>query len=102
PLRPPPPAPPYPCTTLFRSQCLSRLGEQHSTLKDTGAKVMAFAQSLSGVVVSDEVVKGAMALYVFTQMEICSYKILAEAAAVRIDRESTRLNSSHVKSSYAV
>ena len=69
-------------------QCLSRLGEKHSTLKDTGAKVMAFAQSLSGVVVSDEVVKGAMALYVFTQMEICSYKILAEAAAVRIDEQT--------------
>src|SRR5690606_8670176 len=60
--------------------CLERAGESPSAIKDIGAKVMGFGQSISGVMVSDEVVKGMMATYVFTQMEIVSYNILAAAA----------------------
>ena len=41
---------------------------------------MAFAQGMSGMVMSDEVVKGAMSGYVFEHMEIASYTILIAAA----------------------
>ncbi len=53
--------------------CLDRLGESPSTVKDLGAKLMAMGQGVSGMFVSDEVVKGAMAGYVFENLEIVSY-----------------------------
>lgn len=61
-------------------RCLTRLGSSQSTVKDMGAKLIAFGQGLSGMVVSDEVVKGAMSSYVFENMEIASYTILIAAA----------------------
>lgn len=61
-------------------QCLDQLGESSSAIKDAGAKLMGWSQALSGTLMSDEVVKGVMSIYVFTQMEIASYTILAAAA----------------------
>ncbi|WP_394892209.1 ferritin-like domain-containing protein [Mesorhizobium sp. AaZ16] len=60
--------------------CLDRIGEGTSTLKDTGGKLMAFAQSASGVFAADEVMKGSLASYTFEHMEIASYTILIAAA----------------------
>lgn len=59
--------------------CLERRGAGPSTVKDTTGKLMAMAQSLGGIWVSDEVVKGSLASYTFEQMEIASYRILIAA-----------------------
>jgi ferritin-like metal-binding protein YciE len=60
--------------------CLAQLGEETSTLKDAGGKLTATAQSLSGLVAGDEVLKGSLAGYTFEQMEIASYTVLIAAA----------------------
>lgn len=70
--------------------CLARLNASASTIKDMGAKIIAFGQGASGMFVSDEVVKGAMASYVFEQMEIASYTVLIAAAKAAGDVETQR------------
>ncbi|WP_419694663.1 ferritin-like domain-containing protein [Mesorhizobium muleiense] len=60
--------------------CLERLGEDTSALKDAGGKLLAMAQSLSGVFAGDEVMKGSLASYTFEHMEIASYTILIATA----------------------
>ncbi|RZL07112.1 MAG: DUF892 family protein, partial [Rubrivivax sp.] len=45
--------------------CIERRGGDTSTLKDLAGKVTAMAQGLSGLFVSDEIVKAAMASYTF-------------------------------------
>lgn len=61
-------------------QCLKSLGEDTSSLKDTGGKAMALMQAMGGIVMSDEVIKGAVASYAFEHMEIASYTVLIAAA----------------------
>ncbi|MBD7975780.1 ferritin-like domain-containing protein [Serpens gallinarum] len=70
--------------------CLQRLGSSPSTIKDISAKLMAFGQAVSGMAMSDEVVKGAMSGYVFENMEIASYTVLIEAAKAAGDIETQR------------
>lgn len=70
--------------------CLDRLGESPSTIKDLGAKLMAMGQGVGGMFVSDEVVKGAMAGYVFEHLEIVSYTSLIAAAKAIGDTETQR------------
>ena len=53
--------------------CIDRLGGDTSAVKDMTAKMMAMAQGLSGMFVSDEVVKASLASYAFEHMEIASY-----------------------------
>ncbi len=67
---------------------IEKCGGSVSAIKDLGAKVMGFAQSASGILVGDEVVKGAMSIYVFQQMKIASYTVL-KAAAGAIDDPAT-------------
>ncbi|MCP1510578.1 MULTISPECIES: ferritin-like domain-containing protein [Pseudomonas] len=69
-------------------QCLTRLGGSASTLKDMGGKLMAFGQAVGGSLMSDEVIKGAMAGYVFENMEIASYTVLIAAAREAGDAET--------------
>ena len=69
-------------------QCLARLGSSSSTLKDMGGKLMAFGQAVGGSLMSDEVIKGAMAGYVFENMEIASYTALIAAAKEAGDSET--------------
>ncbi|WP_150305492.1 ferritin-like domain-containing protein [Pseudomonas saliphila] len=71
-------------------ECLARLNTSPSTIKDIGGKLMAFSQGASGMFVSDEVVKGAMAGYVFEHMEIASYTVLIAAAKAVGDLETQR------------
>ncbi len=71
--------------------CIERLGGSPSMLKDLMGKVVAFGQSVSGMIVSDEVVKGAMSVYVFSHMEIASYTILIAAAKAIGDNETQRV-----------
>lgn len=61
-------------------ECLSRRGVSNSVMKDVGGKLTAFGQGLTGVVSSDEVVKGAMSGYVLENVEIASYTSLIAAA----------------------
>lgn len=63
-------------------ECLDRIGSGTSTMKDAGAKLMATAQSLSGVFAGDEVLKGSLAGYTFEHMEIASYRMLVAAAEI--------------------
>ena len=71
--------------------CLERRNTDTSGLKDAGAKLTALEQSLSGIFVSDEVMKGSLASYTFEHMEIASYKMLMEAADVVGDSETERV-----------
>ena len=60
--------------------CIEKQGGSTSKIKDLGAKLIGITQGLSGIFVSDEVVKGAMSVYVFEQLEIASYTVLIAAA----------------------
>ncbi len=78
-------------TRWQRSQlegCLARLGSSPSTVKDLTGKLMAFGEGTVAMFASDEVVKGAMAGYVFEQMEIASYTVLIAAAEAAGDVET--------------
>jgi ferritin-like metal-binding protein YciE len=68
--------------------CLKRLGGSSSTLKDITGKLMAFGQAVGGSLMSDEVIKGAMAGYVFENVEIASYTVLIAAAEAAGDTET--------------
>lgn len=61
-------------------QCLAQRGISHSVVKDLGGKLLAFGQAVGGMTASDEVVKGAMAGYVFENIEIATYTSLIAAA----------------------
>ena len=69
---------------------LTRLGSEPSTLKDIGGKLMAFGQAVGGMTVSDEVVKGVMAGYVFENVEIAAYTVLIAAAKAAGDVETQK------------
>ena len=69
-------------------ECLTRLGGDASTLKDIGGKLMAFGQAVGGSLMSDEVIKGAMAGYVFENMEVASYTVLIAAAQAAGDTQT--------------
>ena len=75
---------------MIRS-CLERRNTATSGVKDAGAKLAALGQSLSGIFVSDEVVKGSMASYTFEHMEIASYTMLAEAASFVGDAQTHQI-----------
>ena len=61
-------------------ECLARRGISNSVIKDMGGKLMALGQAVGGMTVSDEVVKGAMAGYVFENIEIATYTTLIAGA----------------------
>jgi ferritin-like metal-binding protein YciE len=82
-------------------RCLERTGGT-STVKDVGAKMVAFGQGLSGLFVDDEVVKGSLASYTFEQMEIASYRILIAAAEHLGDQETKRVCETILKQELAM
>lgn len=61
-------------------ECLGQMGESISAIKDLAGQVTAVGQTLSGLVVGDEVMKAALAISTYTEMEMSSYKILIAAA----------------------
>lgn len=63
-------------------ECLSRLGESPSLMKQLAGQITAIGQTLSGLVFGDEIMKAALATSTFVQMEVSSYRILAAAARV--------------------
>ncbi|MDG9883799.1 DUF892 family protein [Pseudomonas sp. GD04058] len=82
--------------------CIERLGGSTSTLKDLAGKLMAFAQGVGGMTMSDEVVKGAMAGYVFENLEIASYTVLIEAAEAAGDVATAEVCRSIIKEEIAM
>src|SRR5690606_39450448 len=85
-IRPPPWSPLFPYTTLFRSPAPRALGEPHAVA----------AEHLALVREVDRRQLDALALDVAPHVE------LGPVGDREQDRKSTRLNSSHVKISYAV
>ncbi len=71
--------------------CIERRGGDTSAMKDIAGKVTATAQGLSGMFVSDEIVKAAMASYTFEHMEIASYRSLIAAAELVGDVETRQV-----------
>ncbi len=67
---------------------IDQLGSSTSIIKDVAGKVMASAQNFSGIMASDEPVKGILALHTFTQIAIGSYKILVSAAEASGDADT--------------
>ncbi|NID03410.1 ferritin-like domain-containing protein [Luteibacter jiangsuensis] len=72
-------------------QCIERHGGKPSVMKDMMGKVAAFGQAAGGMVNSDEIVKGAMASYVFENLEIAMYTALIAAAETAGDEETKRV-----------
>jgi ferritin-like metal-binding protein YciE len=81
---------------------LDSRNEGSSTLKDAGAKMMAMAQSISGVFAGDEVMKGALAGYTFEHMEIASYTALIAAAEAQGDAELARICKENLREEVAM
>ncbi|WP_052417216.1 DUF892 family protein [Cellvibrio mixtus] len=73
------------------SRRIEELGTSTSTLKNVAGTIVAAAQNVSGMVVSDEPVKGVLALHTFNQMAIGSYKILVCAAEAEQDLEAKQI-----------
>lgn len=70
------------------SSRIDALGTSTSIIKDTAGKFFASVQNVSGLSVTDEPVKGILALHTFTQMAVGSYKILVAAAEAINDEET--------------
>jgi len=60
--------------------CLSQLSESPSVVKNLVGQLTAIGQTLSGLIVGDEVIKAALATSTFAHMEVTSYRILVAAA----------------------
>lgn len=71
--------------------CIKRLDGKPSLFKDAAAKMAAFAQATGGMTQSDEIVKGAIAGYVFENLEIACYTSLIAAARAAGDAETERI-----------
>src|SRR3546814_8670851 len=68
------------CSSDLLEQCLNRLGGGTSVIKQLTGKVTAIGQTLSGLVTGDEIIKAALTVSTYAQMEISSYRILIAAA----------------------
>lgn len=71
--------------------CIDRHNGGTSTVKDTAASMLGFAQAASGLFVGDEVVKASMAALAFEEGEIAAYKTLITAAERCGDAETRRV-----------
>jgi len=72
-------------------QCLQRLGTDTSAIKTGVAMLIGNAQSLSGVVASDEIVKASIFDYSFEHFEIANYRALISAAEQAGEPEIARM-----------
>ena len=71
--------------------CLVRRGTDTSTVKDLTGKLVAMGQGLSGMFVTDEIVKASMASYTFEHMEIAAYRILIATAEAAGDQQTKQI-----------
>ncbi len=82
--------------------CLDGVAGGTSSMKDAGGKLMAMAQSISGVFAGDEVMKGSLASYTFEHMEIASYTILIAAAEHLGETEIARVCNQNLREEVAM
>lgn len=68
--------------------CLVLRGSSTSMVKDAAAKVTALGQTLSGMVVGDEIMKAALATATFARMQAASARILVAAATQEGDTQT--------------
>jgi ferritin-like metal-binding protein YciE len=68
--------------------CLDRHDAKPSVVKDLMGRAAAFGQAIGGATNSDEVVKGAIASYVFENLEISTYCALIVAAEAAGDDQT--------------
>src|SRR5690606_40832331 len=92
----PPDSTPFPYTTLFRSMKLARRLAANAPL------VMAMLKRFAAATVPQSPVETAGLAWRETERVFRSADYQEGLASFREDRKSTRLNSSHVKISYAV
>ncbi|SDV46894.1 ferritin-like domain-containing protein [Chitinasiproducens palmae] len=71
-------------------RCIQPLGGSASVLKDAAGKIAAFGQAVGGMIMTDEMVKGAMFGYVFENIERATYTVLIDAADAAGDPETKR------------
>lgn len=83
-------------------QCLARYDASPSAMKDLMGKMAAFGQGAGGAVMSDEVVKGGLAGYVFEHTEIAMYRTLIAAAQTVGDQLTVRACESILKEEQAM
>lgn len=84
------------------SACLDSLDDGTSTMQEVSGKLMATAQSLSGIFADDEVLKGSLASYTFEHMEIASYSILIAAAEAPGETEIARVCEENLREEEAM
>jgi ferritin-like metal-binding protein YciE len=82
--------------------CLSRLDSSPSLVKDMGGRMMAFGQAMAGMMMTDEVVKGSMASYVFENIEIATYTVLIAAAGMAGDEQTRTVCEQIIKQEQAM
>lgn len=75
---------------------INRLGSSASAIKDTTGNVIAGAKNVMDMAMTDEPVKGVLALHTFTQFEIGSFKILKAAASAENQDDVLQLSESIV------
>src|SRR5690349_22973592 len=93
-LRRPPPSTPFPYTTLFRSILDART--------DSTDRVRAKSNA-ADTLVNQPDIAGMVGLWSYNGPAIVgAVRDAGKTGKVKIDRKSTRLNSSHVEISYAV
>lgn len=80
---------------------IQQLGSAKSFIKDVGAKLIAELQTITGMAMDDEPVKGILALYTFSQMAIGSYKVLIAASLKMNDDETLKICKSILSQSEA-
>lgn len=83
-------------------RCIERHGGGTSTIKDLGGKLVGTAQALSGLFVSDEVVKGGIAGHAFEHYEMASYKALIATAEEAGDQETKRVCEQNLREEEAM
>ena len=72
-------------------RCIERHNGSTSGVKDLAGKMVGTGQALSGLFVTDEVVKGSIANEAFEHYEIACYKVLIATAEEAGDPETRRV-----------
>ena len=82
--------------------CIERLGDSTSLAKELLGKVAAVGQAAGGALMTDEVVKGAVASYAFENTEAGLYTVIIEAASIAGDLETKRICETILKEELAM
>lgn len=82
--------------------CIERLGSSTSMAKELLGKAMAVGQAAGGALMTDEVVKGAVASYAFENTEVALYTVIIEAATAIGDLQTKAVCETILKEELAM